>query len=181
MKYILKLLLFLTLVSMIGCSSFHYVKTADPQVSLSEIIAAGESENQELTVGLGKLLEGRVISAVTFSSEKTIETIIALQKLSPEFGKLEFIELLKDKDEEVRYHSADALGNIRENDVIPALILSTKDKDEIVSDAASRSLSKLTLIPIHKENEDNLSSWKEWWEANKKYFSSSINKHEKKE
>ncbi|BBM81913.1 HEAT repeat domain-containing protein [Candidatus Uabimicrobium amorphum] len=163
------LCIFSTLM-MIGCSSFHYVKTGDPQVELEQIVAAGESEDSELAPGLQKLLQNRISSPQTFDSEKTIESIIAVGKLAPSSAQQELITLLKDEDEEVRFHAVEVLGNVRESAVVRALVSSTKDDDELVADAASRSLSKLTLIPIHDESGENQKNWEEWWQFNAKYF-----------
>ena len=154
----------------IGCSSFHYVKTGDPQVPVEQIVAAGDSEDQELTPGLQKLLQNRISSPQAFGSEKAIESIIAVGKLAPNAAKQELITLLKDEDEEVRFHAVEVLSNVRESEVVRALVSSTKDDDELVADAASRSLSKLTLIPIHKESGENQKDWEEWWQFNAKYF-----------
>lgn len=167
-------ILFLAVTFLVGCGSFQAVKTANPQVEIDEIVAAGNNQDaeltSELTSGLAKLLDKRIENPNTLGSEKTIESIIALQKLSPPQGKTQFVKLLQDEDEDIRYHSVDALGDVRSSEVIEALITAVEDEDDLVADAASRSLSKLTLTPIHQEFEPNAEKWKEWWQLNKKYF-----------
>jgi HEAT repeat protein len=58
---------------------------------------------------------------------------------------LALIELLKDKDEEVRLAAAEALGNIGPNAkaAIPALTTLRKDNDEDVRKAAAEALEKI--------------------------------------
>ncbi|WP_372369803.1 HEAT repeat domain-containing protein [Candidatus Uabimicrobium sp. HlEnr_7] len=166
-QFIICLTCFLT----IGCSSFHYVKTGDSQAPIEQIVAAGDSEDLELAPGLKKLLQNRISKPETLGSEKTIETIIAIGKLDSNSATVEFVKLLRDEDEEVRFHSVEALSNIRESSVVQALITtSIKDEDDLVADAASRALSKLTLTPIHNEDGENQVLWGEWWKFNSKYF-----------
>ena len=155
-----------------GCSGFHMVKTGNPQAPVELIVEAGESGDKELVPGLQKLLQSRASNSQALDSEKTIETILAINKLSVNDAKNELVNLLKDEDEEVRYHAVEALGDVRDSDVVRALASSLNDEDDLVLDAVSRSLYKLTLTPIHKEDEDNSAAWKKWWEINSQFFGS---------
>lgn len=158
----------------IGCTSYQGVRNADPQVTIDEIVSVGESEDVEMAKDLGKLLQNRTKNPETFSAEKTVETMIALRKLNPAVAQNELIELLKDEDEEVRYYSAETLGSVRNSKSVANLanyIEASSEDDVLVIEAASRSLSQLTLVPIHKDGAETKEEWTTWWQANKSYFS----------
>ncbi len=166
---IVRIIILLMASALTACNSYSMIKEGNSQVTLDELVEAGNSGELELVDGLKKLAQKRKNSPENLSPDQAIETLIALQKLDPIPAKEEIVALLEDEDEEVRYYAVKALAEIRDSSVIKPLCKAVEDEDELVAEAASRNLSRLTLIPIYKDLGDPL-EWKKWWEQNAVYF-----------